>query len=452
MEVSISQKGWVVSKLEDIALRITKGGTPTTYGFSFKRSGINFLKVENIKNGRISVNSITDFIGEDAHAFQEKSQLEDNDILFSIAGTIGTICIVKKEHLPANTNQALAIIKGSGCAIVPSLLGLQLESFVQKIKTKARGGAMNNVSLNDLKNLLVYIPPLPEQHRIVAKIEELFTNLDKGIESLKTAQQQLKIYRQAVLKWAFEGKLTNKGVKEGELPEGWKWVRIDEAADSLDNLRKPINKAERSKRHGNVPYYGANGRTGWIDDYLFDEPLILVVEDETFTGREQPFSYKITGKSWVNNHAHILRSKVNVDMDFLNYQLFYYPFLQLTTGTTGRKKLTKGALMKAEIKICSLTEQLSIVAEIESRLSVCDKIEESISQSLQQAEALRQSILKKAFEGTLVPQDPNDEPASLLLARIRAEREAAGKAKPVKTEKVKKVKRGPEIGEQLKLL
>ena len=69
-------------------------------------------------------------------------------------------------------------------------------------------------------------PPIPEQHRIVAKIEELFSSLDKGIENLKTAQAQLKTYRQAVLKWAFEGKLTNENVKEGELPEGWKWEKI----------------------------------------------------------------------------------------------------------------------------------------------------------------------------------------------------------------------------------
>ena len=77
------------------------------------------------------------------------------------------------------------------------------------------------------------LPPLPEQHRIVAKIEELFSSLDKGIESLKTAQQQLKVYRQAVLKWAFEGKLTNKNVVEGELPEGWKWIKLEEVVDEF---------------------------------------------------------------------------------------------------------------------------------------------------------------------------------------------------------------------------
>ena len=267
------------------------------------------------------------------------------------------------------------------------------------------------------------LPPLAEQGRIVAKIEELFSSLDKGVENLQTAQAQLKTYRQAVLKWAFEGRLTNENVKDGELPAGWKWVKIHEAAESLDSHRRPINKEERVKRKGEIPYYGANGRTGWIDDYLFNEPLVLVVEDETFIGRKEPFSYKITGKSWVNNHAHILRPKGIIDLDYLNYQLMFYPFLQFTTGTTGRQKLTKNALMNAPIKICHLEEQARIVSEIEARLSVCDQLEESIAQSLVTAEALRQSILKKAFEGKLVPQDPADEPASALLARIRAQRE-----------------------------
>ena len=210
MKISINQNNWAVTKLEDIATRITKGGTPTTYGYSFEKTGINFLKVENVKNGHVNLKSIKDFINEDAHNFQSKSQLSENDILFSIAGTIGETCVIRKEYLPANTNQALAIIKGTDCAIIPKLLENQLEAFVAKVKLKARGGAMNNVSLEDLKNLTVFIPPLPEQRAIVAKIEQLFSELDNAIANFKTAQQQLKVYRQAVLKKAFEGELTKE--------------------------------------------------------------------------------------------------------------------------------------------------------------------------------------------------------------------------------------------------
>ena len=245
-------------------------------------------------------------------------------------------------------------------------------------------------------------PPKTIQQIIVSKIEELFSELDKGIENLLLAQEQLKIYRQSVLKWAFEGRLTNENVKVGELPKGWEWMKIEDVTVSLDNKRRPINKEERKKRVGNIPYYGANGQIGWIDDYLFNEPLVCVVEDETFTGREIPFSYKITGKTWVNNHAHVLKPTENLDIDFLNYQLFFYPFLRLTTGTTGRKKLTKGALSNAPIKICSLVEQRNVIDEIENRVSVTDKIQQSITEGLQKAEGLRQSILKKAFDGNLI--------------------------------------------------
>ena len=402
-----------------------------------------------------------------------------------------------------------------------------LQSKYQQINTRAKGVGIPHVDPALLWNYDFPIAPLSEQRRIVAKIEELFSKLDKGVEYLKTAQAQLKVYRQALLKHAFEGKLTvqwreqrrakqsvapakagaqplndmdsrptsSRGLalrgndevgggndkpletaavllkriqqeraqryqqqladwessgKQGskpkppkslppltaeelaelpELPEGWRWVKIGEATDCLDSLRVPINKTERLNRQGDVPYYGANGQVGWIDDYLFDEPLILVVEDETFTGREKPFSYKITGKSWINNHAHVLRPAAGLDINYLNFQLFFYPFTAITTGTTGRKKLTQEAMINAPIKICSYEEQMAIVECLAANFSETDQLDQTIATSLQQAEALRQSILKKAFSGQLVPQDPNDEPASELLARIKAERESSLLAK-----------------------
>ncbi|NUM49466.1 MAG: restriction endonuclease subunit S, partial [Anaerolineales bacterium] len=105
-----------------------------------------------------------------------------------------------------------------------------------KFRKEAEGNMTGAVGLKRvpkqfLENYKIPLPPLATQQRIVAKIEELFSQLDNGIAQLKTAQAQLKVYRQAVLKWAFEGRLTNKDVKEGELPEGWEWVKIGEVAD-----------------------------------------------------------------------------------------------------------------------------------------------------------------------------------------------------------------------------
>jgi type I restriction enzyme S subunit len=179
-----------------------------------------------------------------------------------------------------------------------------------------------------------------------------------------------------------------------------------------------VNKEERARRRGTIPYYGANGPVGWIDDFLFNEPLVLVVEDETFIGRTAPFSYKITGKAWVNNHAHILRATSATLIDFLNYSLMFYPFIPLTTGTTGRRKLTKKKLMEAPFALPPLEEQRQVVADVDQRLSMVESSDAIFGANLLRAARLRQSILKRAFEGKLVPQDPNDEPASVLLARI----------------------------------
>jgi type I restriction enzyme S subunit len=142
------------------------------------------------------------------------------------------------------------------------------------------------------------------------------------------------------------------------------------------------------------------------------------VEDETFTGRTKPFSYKIDGKSWVNNHAHVLRPTTEMNVDYMNALLMQYPFIPLTTGTTARRKLTQKALMTAPIAVPPLLEQAEIMSILFSKLSITEKTARDVVQVGLAAGGLRQSILKAAFSGRLVPQDPSDEPAAALLARL----------------------------------
>ena len=187
--------GWPKQTLGSIASLITKGSTPTSYGHQYEACGIPFVKVENIADGVINRSSMEQFISEATHEFLKRSQLESGDILFSIAGTIGKTCVVSSGDVPANTNQALAIIRGFSASFEIPFLKMQLDSFVaNKVKAKARGGAMPNVSLGDLRDLLVVVPPLAEQKRIVAKVDELMALCDQ-----LEAQQQERETRHAAL-------------------------------------------------------------------------------------------------------------------------------------------------------------------------------------------------------------------------------------------------------------
>ena len=246
--------------------------------------------------------------------------------------------------------------------------------------------------------------------------------------------------------------------KRNALPYGWEWTTIGEVTECLDSKRVPVSKEERAKRLGDIPYYGANGLVGWIDDYLFDELLVLVVEDETFIGREKPFSYKIQEKSWVNNHAHVLRATDAVDTDFLNYSLLYYPFTPLTTGTTGRRKLTQRALLSAPYILPPLNEQRRIVAKIEALKARSQRVKEELEAIPALLDQFRQSVLAAAFRGDLTAdwreKNPDVEPASVLLERIRAEREKLDtkkKAKGKSEKKSRKAKPEPAEPEQLSL-
>jgi type I restriction enzyme S subunit len=151
-----------------------------------------------------------------------------------------------------------------------------------------------------------------------------------------------------------------------------------------------------------------------------------VTEDETFYGRTKPIAYRVSGKCWVNNHAHVLRAVAPVPTDYLSQSLMHYHVIPWLSGTTGRAKLTQGALNVLPIAIAPAAEMAVIALKVADLLAFSDAIAKTVAQMEEPQRLVNQSILAKAFRGELVPQDPNDEPAQVLLDRIRRERDGQG--------------------------
>ena len=364
-----------------------------------------------------------------------------------------------------------------------------------------------------LRRIPVPVAPATEQHRIVAKIEELFSELDKGIENLKTAQVQLKVYRQAVLKHAFEGKLTvqwreeNPGkietpeqllarirqereacyerqlkkwdavVKEWEesgksgkkpqrpkkppevtglshemaaklplLPEGWLWARLGELSVVVGGLTKHQKRNSLPRRMKYLRVANVHADKILTDDIheigVTDSEAravalnvgdMLIVEGNGSVdqiGRVAVWD----GQLPVCGHQnHLIRTRLSENfaprffLQFLLSPVGRDLIVREASSTSGLHTLSISKVSNLVVPVTSFAEESATVAQIEERLSKADKMLEEVStRNWLRRHALRQSILKKAFTGQLVPQDPNDEPASILLERIKAEKAAQG--------------------------
>jgi type I restriction enzyme S subunit len=220
---------------------------------------------------------------------------------------------------------------------------------------------------------------------------------------------------------------------------GWETKRLDEVADILDNRRIPVNSKERDSRQGTVPYFGATGQVGWIDDHIFDEEIVLLGEDGApFLDSTKQKAYVVRGKSWVNNHAHVLRAKEGIPSLYLKYWLDRLDYRPYVNGTT-RLKLTQGEMRRIPILLPPEGERYEIVAEIEKQFSRLDEAVANLQRVKANLKRYKASVLKDAVEGRLVPTEAElarregrtFETGEQLLQRILAERRAkwSGKGK-----------------------
>ena len=505
---------WTWTRLSELG-DIVAGGTPSTKEPSYWADEVHWISpsdltgysAKTIKRGAKSISRI-------GLANSSAKVMPAGSVHFSSRAPIGYV-VISAEALA--TNQGFkSLVPAPG--IFNKYVYYYLLASREYAHKRASGTTFLELSGKAFGCLPIPLAPTATQHRIVARIEKLFSKLDKGVESLKTARAQLKVYRQAVLKHAFEGKLTaqwreeNKdklekpeqllarikqerearyerqlqewriAVKEWEgkgkpgkkpgkpmplksvwqidsskikrlpsIPDGWQWVPFSWLLSTEKKSIKTGPFGTMLKKHEHqevgVPVLGieniGGGRFIKGNKIFVSEKKAVALSSFEVEPGELIISRSGTvgeictvpeglGKTLISTN--LLR--VSLNQNVVLSQIFVFMFQGGGTVRKQVKELCKGSsrdflnqsiLQSVVFPICSLQEQIQIIREIGKRLSLTDQLLRSIDSELVKSSSLRQSILKKAFSGQLVAQDPSDEPASVLLARIKAEKEQIGK-------------------------
>mgnify|MGYP003599828409 CR=1 FL=1 len=409
-------------------------------GFAFKSSmyspeGIPVLRIGDIQDWNVNVenaNRIKEDIDYDFHIVNK------GDILIAMSGaTTGKFGIYNSDEKAYQNQRVGNLIPHSNKFTNKKYIYFLLYSLKYEIEKGAYGGAQPNISASKIEALTTKLFPLPIQRAIVRKIEELFSSLDSGIADLKKAQEQLVIYRQAVLKKAFEGdyekvKLEDVSTAMGGfafkstsfIKESGKYQVV-----RIGNVRPGLIRYDAS------PVYLNDVETKVLQNYLLKKGDVIITLTGTRKKRDYGFTTVIKDENLLlNQRLAFLRFNPDFSPKFFLYYSWSEPFkvqfFGSETGNVGQGNVGMKSVRQTLVPVISLQEQKKIVQEIESRLSVCDKVEESITESLEKAKALRQSILKKAFEGKLLSaaeiarckEDQDYEPAGVLLERIKKEK------------------------------
>lgn len=349
---------------------------------------------------------------------------EKDDILLSVRAPVGPTNLAPCKVC---IGRGLTAIRPSEVLLTRYVL-LFFRYFEAQLASKGTGTTFKAITQDVVKNLEIPIPPLPEQERIVARIEELFSQLDAGVETLKKTKAQLAVYRQAVLKEAFEGRLTihvpvnlplswessDETNTLPAIPEEWHYIALKYLGDlgRGKSKHRPRNDPKLFV-DGKYPFIQTGdvkaatncitsftkqyGEFGLSQSKLWPKGTLCItiaanIAETAFLGIDACFPDSIVG--FTPNES-ILAEYVRYFVESQKIRLWAF------APATAQKNINLDTLENLIVPYCSIDEQRVVISEIESRLSVCDSIEQTVDTALQQAEAMRQSILKGAFEGKL---------------------------------------------------
>ena len=416
-EVGVIPEDWNIYSLPDV---IWYQEGPGLRKWQFRSKGLKVINVTNLQE-----NGFLDLERTDRHISWEEFEkqykhfaCDEGDLVIASSGN--SYCkasIVRSCDLPLLMNTSVIRFKPVG-TFSKNFMEIYMKSwhFKDQIDLLITGGAQPNFGPFHLNKIKIVAPVHPTEQTAIATalsdVDALINELEQLIakkQAIKTAtMQQLLTGRTRLPQFALREDGTPKGYKTselGEIPEDWDICLLQDAVDFLDGLRRPVKSSERSKIQGTYPYYGASGIVDYVNDYLFDDELILLGEDgENILSRNLPLAFQVSGKIWVNNHAHVMKPKAFFNITYLTSYLESLDYSLLNSGTA-QPKLNKQSCLKIKINNPSFQEQTAIA----SILTDMDSDISSLQQRLSKTRQIKQGMMQELLTGKTRLIPPPDQ-------------------------------------------
>lgn len=378
--------GWEKLKVRDVS-KIYLGLTHTP---QYIDNGIPFLSVKNISAGKIDFKDTKFISKEEFNSLPDGAKPQKGDVLFARVGTLGCPSIVDTEQ-PFGTFVSLGFFRVNKNKILNTYIRywMMSPSFWEQVNINVQGSTLKNLNTGWLKNFEINVPSLPEQKRIVEKLDKIFAAIDKAKRNIEKNLDNVKELFQSTLNHLFTHTVMN-----------WPRKPLGKVCTNMDSQRIPVTKCRRKK--GKYPYYGASGVVDYVDDYIFDGEFLLVSEDGgNLAMRTYPIAFSISGKNWVNNHAHVLKFDNLYFQKIVEYYINWLDISHVITGTA-QPKLNQKALNNIMIP-CPITDiqATQVVSQLDTLKDSVAKAQASYEQKLKDLEELKQAVLQQAFNGKL---------------------------------------------------
>ena len=390
-------------KLSDV-VTIISGGTPKTSVKEYWDGDIDWLAVADFNTSNRYVSTASKKITELGLNNSNTKMLEKGDLIISARGTVGAIAQLTK---PMAFNQSCFGLRGKKNKLETDYLYYWLKNYVDILLNKSQGSVFNTINLSTFDDIKIDLPNIENQR----SISNFLTLLDNKIQINNQINQELEVMAKTLYDYWFVqfdfpdqngkpykssgGKMVYHPELKREIPEGWGVEKLGDITICHDSKRVPLSSSDRELVKGEIPYYGATGIMDYVNDYIFDGDYVLMAEDgSVMTEKGTPILQRISGKNWVNNHAHVLEPIKNHSCKLLMMLLKDVSVMKIKTGSI-QMKINQENMNKIVVPAIPL----ELLFEINQKLEVIDKQQLNLIEENKQLTQLRDWLLPMLMNG-----------------------------------------------------